>query len=207
MKNYYKVGYFVDMVNGFVYEGAMHDEYISRTEEEQVKLIESLLKENQGVALIGEWHPEDSTEFLTYPMHCVAGTSEAEFVDNLKKYEDKAMVYRKNSTNAIFAPGMLDDLEKMKDLKEVIVCGCCTDICVLHFVLSLKTYFNQMNRNVKIFVVESATETYGAPNHNRDEYNEIGYRLMKQNGVEVVKDLKELQKRENELGLKIKRGR
>ena len=64
-----------------------------------------------------------------------------------------------------------------------------------------------MNKDVKIFVVESMTETYGAPNHNREEYNEIGYRLMKQNGIEVVKDLKQLKERENELGLNNKRGR
>ena len=208
MKDYYKIAYIIDMVNGFVYEGAMHDEYISHTEDEQVELIESLLKEKQGVSLIGEWHPEDSVEFLTYPAHCVMGTSEAEFVSKLQKYEDKALVYKKNSTNGIFAPGLLDDLNEMKNLKEVIIGGCCTDICVLHFVLSLKTYFNQMNKDVKIFVVESMTETYGAPNHNREEYNEIGYRLMKQNGVEVVKDLKQLKERETELGLNNnKRGR
>lgn len=207
MKNYYKIGYIIDMVKGFVNEGAMHDEYISHTEDEQVQLIESLLKEKQGVALIGEWHPEDSVEFLTYPVHCKIGTSEVDFVNSLQKYEDKVHVYRKNSTNAIFAPGMIEDLEKMKNLKEVIIGGCCTDICVLHFVLSLKTYFNQMNRNVKIFVVESTTETYNAPNHSREEYNEIGYRLMKQNGIEVVKNLKELKDRENKLGLLNKKGR
>ena len=208
MKDYYKIAYIIDMVNGFVYEGAMHDEYISRTEEEQVKLIKSLLDEKQGVALIGEWHPKDSVEFLTYPAHCVIGTSEVDFVDSLKKYEDKALVYRKNSTNGIFAPGLLEDLNKMKNLKEVIIGGCCSDICVLHFVLSLKTYLNQTNRDVKIFVVESMTETYDAPNHNREEYNEIAYRLMKQNGIEVVRDLKQLKERETQLSLNNnKRGR
>ena len=95
----------------------------------------------------------------------------------------------------------------MKNLKEIIIGGCCTDICVLHFVLSLKTYLNQMNRDVKIFVVESMTETYEGPNHNREEYNEIAYRLMKQNGVEIIKDLKQLKERENQLGLNCKKGR
>ena len=201
MKDYYKIGYIIDMVNGFVYEGAMHDEYISHTEDAQVEFIESLLKERQGVALIGEWHPENSVEFLTYPAHCKIGTSEVDFVKSLQKYENKALVYRKNSTNGIYAPGLIEDLEKMKNLKEVVIGGCCTDICVLHFVLSLKTYFNQMNRDIKTFVVESMTETYDAPNHNREEYNELAYRLMKQNGIEVVKNLKELKERETQLGL------
>ncbi len=205
MKDYYKIAYIIDMVEGFVYEGAMHDEYISHTEDEQVKLIESFLSEKQGVALIGEWHPEDSVEFLTYPAHCKIGTSEVEFVDSLKKYEDRALIYRKNSTNGIFAPGLIEDLEKMSNLNEVVIGGCCTDICVLHFVLSLKTYLNQLNKNVKIFVVESMTETYDAPNHNREEYNELAYRLMKQNGIEIVKDFKQLKERETQLNLNNKK--
>jgi nicotinamidase-related amidase len=205
MKNFSKIGYVIDMVNGFVYEGAMHDDYIAHTIDEQVRLIKTLKAENQGVALIGEWHNADCSEFFVYPAHCVKGTSEAEFVDGIKEFENDSLVYKKNSTNGIFAPGLLNDLNEMKNLKEIIVCGCCTDICVLHFVLSIKTYLNQMNRDVKVFVVESATETYDAPNHNRDEYNEIGYRLMKQNGVYVVKDLKELKEKENALGLNTSR--
>ena len=95
MKNFYKICYIIDMVKGFVYEGVMHDSYIAHTEDEQVRLIESLLNEKQGVALIGEWHPENSVEFLTYPAHCKIGTSEVEFVEKLKKYEDSVLIYRK----------------------------------------------------------------------------------------------------------------
>ncbi len=208
MKNYTKLAYIIDMVEGFVYEGAMHDEYIAHTEDEQVKLIKSMLNEKEGVAYIGEWHSEDSIEFTSFPPHCKIGTKEVDFVQSLKQFEDNVLIYRKNSTNGIFAPGLMEDLDKMTNLKEIIVGGCCTDICVLHFVLSLKTYLNQENRNIKIFVVESMTETYDAPNHNRDEYNELAYRLMSQNGIEIVKDLKQLKEREEKLGLiNCKKGR
>ena len=199
--NYSKMLYVVDMVKGFVNEGIMHDNYIAHTIEEQIKLIKKAKKENQGISFIKEAHYENSVEFETFPMHCVIGTSEAELVDELQEYEEDALVYLKNSTSAIFAPRLLDDISKAKNLKEVVVVGCCTDICVLNFVIPLKNYFNQMNRNVKIFVVESATETYGAPNHNREEYNEIAYKLIKQSGVEIVKNIKELEEREKQLGL------
>ena len=199
MKNYEKMLYVVDMVNGFVREGIMHDDYISHTIEEQVKLIKKFKKENQGVALVKEAHQENSIEFNTFPKHCVAGTSEAEFVDEIKEFEEESLVYPKNSTSAIFAPGLLEDIKEMKNLKEVVVCGCCTDICVLNFVVPLKNYFNQMNKDIKIFVVENATETYGSPTHNREEYNEIAYKLIKQTGIEVVTDLKQLEDREKQL--------
>lgn len=199
MKNYKKMLYVIDMVKGFVTEGVMHDEYIGHTVEEQVKLIKKFKKENQGIALVGEGHSKDCVEFKTFPEHCVIGTSEADFVEGIREFEEDAKVYRKNSTSALFAPGLMADIEEMKDLEEIVVCGCCTDICVINFVVPLKNYFNQINKDVKIFVVESATETYGAPNHNREEYNEMAYKLMKQSGIEVVKNVKELEERENQL--------
>ena len=199
MKNYKKMLYVIDMVKGFVTEGVMHDEYIGHTVEEQVKLIKKFKKENQGIALVGEGHSKDCVEFKTFPEHCVLGTSEADFVEGIREFEEDAKVYRKNSISALFAPGLMADIEEMKDLEEIVVCGCCTDICVINFVVPLKNYFNQINKDVKIFVVESATETYGAPNHNREEYNEMAYKLMKQSGIEVVKNVKELEERENQL--------
>ena len=202
MKNYRKILYIVDMVNGFVKEGVMHDEYISHTISEQVRLIKKFKKENQGIALIKEAHQENCIEFNTFPKHCVIGTSEAELVDELREYEDESLVYKKNSTSAIFAPNLIEDIKEMKNLKEVVVCGCCTDICVLNFVIPLKNYLNQFDRDVKIFVVENATETYNSPTHNREEYNEMAYKLIKQTGIEVVKDLKELEEKE----LKLKKG-
>lgn len=198
MKNYKKILYVVDMVNGFVKEGIMHDEYISHTIEEQINLIKKFKKEKQGVALIKDNHKEDCVEFATFPKHCVIGTSEAELVDELKEYEEDSLVYAKNSTSAMFAPGLIKDIEKMKQLNEVVVCGCCTDICVLNFVIPLKNYFNQVDRDVKIFVVENATETYGAPSHSREEYNEMAYKLIRQSGVEVVKNLNELEQKEKQ---------
>ena len=198
MKNYSKILYVVDMVNGFVKEGIMHDKYIAHTIDEQVKLIKKLKKENQAVAFIKEAHEEECVEFKTFPKHCVIGTSEAELVDEIKEYEEDSLVYKKNCTSAIFSPGLIEDINKMKNLKEVIVCGCCTDICVINFVVPLKNYFNKINKDIKIFVVESATETYDAPNHNREEYNEMAYKLIMQTGIEVVKDIKELENRERQ---------
>ena len=198
-----KALYIVDMVNGFVREGVMHDEYIANTIEEQVSLIKKFKKENETVALIKDNHEENCIEFNTFPKHCVIGTSEAELVDEIKEYENDCLVYCKNSTSAMFAPNLVRDLEKMNNLKEVVVCGCCTDICILNFVVPLKNYFNQMDRDIKIFVVKNACETYNASNHNRDEYNEMAYKLMKQAGIEVVNDIKELEDKE----ISNKRGR
>ena len=79
----------------------------------------------------------------------------------------------------------MNDIEKMKQLRKVIVTGCCTDICVLNLAIPLVNYFDEQDRQVEVTVVEDAVETYNAPYHNRDEYNEIALKLMRQAGVRL----------------------
>ncbi len=207
LKDYQKTLYIVDMVNGFVREGKLHDGRIAATIPEQIKLIERFRRENQGVAFIKENHGEGSVEFKTFPPHCIAGTSEAELVDELKPYESSSLVYPKNSTSAVFAPNILTDIESMVNLREIVAVGCCTDICVLNFLIPLINYFNQINREIKIFAVKDATQTYNIPGfHDAEYYNKIAYELMAQSGIQIVGNSEELEAKEKELGLTLKKG-
>jgi nicotinamidase-related amidase len=85
----------------------------------------------------------------------------------------------------MFAKNFMNDIDKMKQLRKVIVTGCCTDICVLNLAIPLINYFDEIDREVEVVVKEDAIETYDAPYHNRDEYNEMALKLMKQAGVRV----------------------
>ena len=173
----------VDMVNGFVREGAMADKYI----ESIILPIENLIKENvEGTIFIKDCHEQDAIEFKSYPSHCLKGTSESELVEELKKYETKENTYEKNSTSAMYAENFLTDIDKLKNLKQVTIVGCCTDICVLNLAIPLNNYFNQKNRNIEIVVPRIAVETFDADTHKRNEYNEIAFKLMKQAGIKVV---------------------
>ena len=173
----------VDMVNGFVKEGAMADSYIEHIIPEHIKLME----QNEGeIAIIKDTHKENCREFKRYPVHCVEGTEEAELVDELKRFEENTLVYEKNSTSTIYAENFLADIDKMTNLEEVIIIGCCTDICILNLAIPLQNYFDQKDRNITITIPKNAVETYDAPNHNRDEYNEIAFKLMVQAGINLV---------------------
>jgi nicotinamidase-related amidase len=110
-------------------------------------------------------------------------------VDELKKYEHLALVYEKNSTSAVFAPGFLDDIKKMKNLKRIVITGCCTDICDLNLALPLRNYFDQVDRDVEIVVPMDAVETYDAPTHKADEWNNMAYKFLEQGGMKLVKTL------------------
>ena len=176
----------VDMVNGFIKEGAMADSYIGHIISEIVNLVEKHNNENQDVKFIKDCHNKMAVEFASYPEHCLKGTSESELIEELKIFENNYNTYEKNSTSAIFAPNFLEDIKNMENLKEVTIVGCCTDICILNLALPLKNYFNQENKNIEIIVPKNAVETFNTDSHNRNEYNEIAFKLLNQAGIRVI---------------------
>lgn len=177
----------VDMVNGFVREGNMADPFIFHIIPTQIELIKEILEENEGISFIKDTHSINASEFDRYPIHCVENTKESELVDELVPYEKGSLVYKKNSTSTIFAPKFLSDIEKMKSLKEVIIGGCCTDICVTNLAIPLQNYFDEVNRKVKITIPIDVVETYNSNKHNREEYNNMSFKLMEQAGINLVK--------------------
>lgn len=173
----------VDMVKGFVEVGPMSDKKIANI----VGVIKALLMkfsaDDQGFAFVKEAHLADSLEFKRYPRHCLKDTVEAELVDDLKPFESLAFVYEKNATSAIFNETFIEDLKKMVLLDEVIIVGCCTDICVLNLAIPLRNYFDQNDMDTNVTVLIDAVDTYNSGQHDRDEYNDIAFKLMKQAGI------------------------
>ncbi|MBR3512737.1 MAG: cysteine hydrolase [Clostridia bacterium] len=177
----------VDMVNGFVNEGPMHDEYIRNTIPYQISLMELARQDPKAMNIIvKDTHKEDAVEFKKFPVHCVENTHESELIDELKRFEtEDALVFKKNSTSAMHAPGFLEAIDSFKNLKEVVIVGCCTDICVLNLVIPLQTYFDDRNKDILITVPKKMVETYNSEEHKREEYNEMAFKLMKQAGVVI----------------------
>lgn len=188
LENVKKLLIVVDMVNGFVREGVMASQNIEHIVPVVTNLVNKFtIDDGSLVAFIKDTHSEFAREFKKFPKHCVRGTREAENIDELKKYENISLVYEKNSTCAIFAKGFLDDINKMKKLKEIVICGCCTDICVINLAIPLDNYFDEFNKDIDIIISEDSVETYDSENHNAKEYNEMAFKLMKQSGIKLVK--------------------
>lgn len=175
----------VDMVNGFVKEGILHDEGISRI----IPNIESLINRDDidDVVFFRDAHTKDSVEFKYFPTHCLEDEHESEIVDELIPYTTDRRVYLKNSTSGIFVPDYIDDINGMKNLTEVIITGCCTDICVMNLAIPQRNYFNHHNKEVDVIVPIDAVATYDIEGvHNAKEYSEMAFKLMKLNGVKVL---------------------
>lgn len=183
-ENIEKLLIIVDMVNGFIREGSMADSYIEHIIPE---IVEKIKEYKNEIVFIKDCHEENSIEFNSYPKHCIKGTKESELVEELKMFENEAIaVYEKKSTSAMFAENFIKDIDEMKNIKEITIVGCCTDICVLNLAIPLKNYLNQKNKNVEIVVPKKMVETYNSENHNREEYNEIAFKLLNQSGIKVI---------------------
>ena len=185
IENYKKLLVVVDMVNGFIKEGKMSDKDINHITPKIKSLVEKFLSEDEAVAFIKDTHTRDSIEFRKYPVHCIDGTSECELISELSSYEKDSLVYRKNSTSTIFASNFMRDIERMKSLEEVVITGCCTDICVMNLAIPLINYFDENDREVKVRVPQNAVETFNSETHDREEYNKMALRLMKNQGIGV----------------------
>lgn len=177
----------VDMVNGFVREGVLHDEAIARTIPSQTKLIKEYQKKRELVVFIKDSHDEDAVEFRRFgnTKHCLAESHESELVDELKEFEDQdnTISIKKNSTSFMETSEFRSLVSSLKGLRKIEMVGCCTDICVCNGAIALANYFDQHNRDVSITIVEDGVETYDSPTHNRAEYSKAAKVLMKQQGI------------------------
>ena len=170
----------VDMVNGFVKEGAMHDEKIMSI----VPNIQELCEKMEDVTFIADTHEPDCIEFKSFPPHCIKNTSEAEIIYELKPYVKELI--QKNSTNTFHAL----DKDSLKGYDRFILVGCCSDICVMQFALTLKTYLNHTDNPAVVWVPQDCMDTYDAPYHPASQYHEMAVSLMSQAGI-LTTNLKE----------------
>ena len=181
---------FVDTTNAFAREGLLAEPYVLHTVSELVRIAQIATTDEEGkLMFIIDFHTKDSVEFDRYPEHGVEGTNEVKVISELETYAKDALIFRKNSTSAIFSKGFIETILKMVSLEEVVIVGWDTDICVMNLAIPLQNLFDELNRRVKIIIPKNAVETYDAPNHNRDEYNEMAFKFMNQAGIEVVKKL------------------
>ena len=178
----------VDMLNGFVREGVLHDEEISKIIPKQIKLIKEAKETKQLVIFIKDNHTKESTEFARFgnTTHCLKGTSESEVVDELKIYEQEkdTISIEKNSTSFMEAHGFRKLLERQTELETFNVIGCCTDICITNGVLGLANYLDENNRRHNINVYLDAIATYDE--ENRRDYVNASKILLKQQGVNLI---------------------
>ncbi len=175
----------VDMVNGFVREGALSSPNAETIVPGIAGLMQACTKRGYRQIFFADCHTPDSPEFSAYPVHCVEGTAECEPVKELAELGEYQLI-RKNSTNGSQEPEFREWLTASPEIENFVIVGCCTDICVQQFALGVKTECNRRNRPSKVIVVADLCSTYDAPGHESGAVELMSFYNMQTNGVEVT---------------------
>lgn len=181
--------FIVDMNNGFARKGALSSSRVESVILNIEKITEKFIKNNYPVYAFTDFHDGNAIEFKEYPVHCVRGSEESELVDELKKFKEHIKLIEKNSTNGFLEDGVDDIIDSLCEsgYEEFVIVGCCTDICVCNFAMTLKCYLNKENKDGKVIVPLDGVETFDAPYHPGDFMNMVALKIMAQNGIKLVK--------------------
>lgn len=187
-KVYKKALIVVDMVNGFVKEGVLHDKSITRVIPRQIELIKEYERAGELVIYIQDTHTKKSTEHKRFNgYHCLEGSGEEEVIDELKPFTtlDNTICIPKNNTSFMEAPMFRYVVEEAENVEEYNIVGCCTDICICNGPMGLSCYLDQHNRDCIVRVHQDAVATFAED--NRQNYVDAAYLLMEQQGIQLVK--------------------
>lgn len=150
----------VDMQKGFMDpQGTL---YCGEAARKIIPRIRARLEQEraQGASIFftQDSHAPDDAEFQMFPPHCVVGTRDEEFVDELADLAREAVVVKKRRYSAFFETDLAEQLAALKP-KKVVVVGNCTDICVLHTVADLR------NRDYAVEVPADCVASFDSRQH------------------------------------------
>lgn len=193
----------VDPVVGFCDRGAMAD---PKRMQPMVTEIDNLLKAFPDIKVLIFLDTHDKPE-PPYPDHCMIGSGEEDITPALewvtRQRRGRTTIVRKDCINAFI--GSIKDGENLlsnwiaeNNLQTVLICGDCTDICVLDLVTTMLSARNHglLSPLKDIYVIEPATATYdlppgvpGAVPHPGDIMHHIGLYIMQMRGADIVNSL------------------
>lgn len=177
----------VDMVNGFVKEGALSSSEVFSINNAVADFSARCTKHGIKNYALCDCHPESCTEFLTYPVHCVKGTPESKLTDELKNAA-KFTVFPKLSVNGWLEDDFRNDIIE-NGFDTFLITGDCTDMCVIQLALSIKSGLNRINRQSRVIVIKELTATCALPTRLPETAELAAYLIMQTNGIEICENI------------------
>jgi nicotinamidase/pyrazinamidase len=148
----------VDMLRGFLEEG--HPLYCGDRARGIIPRIDRLLRgereRGSNIFYVCDRHDPDDLEFEVFPPHCVSGTEEAEIIPELAGHPGE--VIPKNRYSGFYNTPLEERLKELDPLK-LIICGVCTDICVMHTVADAR------NRDYRVVVPAGCVASFNPAGH------------------------------------------
>ena len=166
----------IDMVRGFLEPG--HNLYCGDASRQIIPNVRRLLERERDagseILFICDHHDPDDLEFQVFPVHCVKGTEEPLVINELSEFVTETNVVPKNRYSGFFNTDLAQRLDRRRP-DRLILCGVCTDICVLH------TTSDARNRDYAVEVPADCVASF-----DRDAHQWALGHLVKILGAKVV---------------------
>ena len=190
----------VDLIRGFCTEGPLASPRVQGIVPAVVRLFQLLY--DHGVrhfVLTQDTHSQDAPEFQAYAPHCLAGTAESETIPELLAlpFSGQFVIFPKNSLSSMLGTGLPAWLENHPEIKNFVIVGDCTDLCIYTAAMDLRLRANALNiPGVRVIVPADCVQTYDLPvetaqqlgimPHDGDLLHLVFLYMMALNGVKVV---------------------
>lgn len=165
----------IDMLNDFVKEdGALYiGENAAATIEATAKALEKVRQRGWPVIYICDQHLKDDAEFRLFQPHCVKGTKGAAIIDELQPQKEELIIPKRRYS--AFYGTELDLFLRERKIEELLVCGVCTNICVLY------TTADARMRNYEVKIVKEAVASFDSQAHQfalKEMENTLGAKIV-----------------------------
>lgn len=192
----------IDMVNGFCKHGNLASERVGALINPIVELFRKA--EQNGInyyLLPQDSHSMHSKEFAIYPEHCTEGSEESRTVQELADLPQayKYRVFPKNTINPGLEKNVQEWLNENENVRQFIVVGDCTDICIHQMAMFLKLRSIHRNEIASVVVPANCVDTFDIPllpdrttkamPHPGDLMNLIFLYHMHLNGIRIVAEI------------------
>jgi len=148
----------IDMLNDFVLEGAVLEVPATRKIIPTLKKrIEKARKKKIPIIYICDSHAKDDKEFEIWPPHAIKGTEGAQVVKELSPKEGDYLI-EKTTYSGFYNTG-LEALLKKLGIKELVVTGTVTNICVMY------TVSDAIFRGYKVKVLKDCVAAVNEEDH------------------------------------------
>jgi len=135
--------------------------------------LEKARRERMPVIYLCDHHRPDDPEFTMFPPHCVEGTPGAEVIPELRPQRGELVIPKRRYSG--FYGTDLDLSLRELEVKELILTGVCTNICILY------TAADARMRNYKVIVPGDGVASFN------EEAHQFALRELTQTlGVKVI---------------------
>ncbi len=192
-----------DLIVGFAYEGRLASPRVAALAPRAADLFRRAYR--QGVRyfiLAQDAHSPQAPEFEAWGPHCVRGTAEAETVPELADlpFRDHYTLIEKNSLSQAVATQLPAWIAEHPEVRDFIVLGDCTDLCVYQAAMFLRLQANALDiPDRRVIVPADMVDTFdisldtamrlGTMPHPGDFFHLVFLYHLAMNGVQVVRSL------------------